>query len=172
VNKSTINQIERGRRSPNIETLEKLADALGTEMGDFFPKGQASLPDFGNGERREEEGSWKAAYEKFGSEIFAQWENELEEKMALADSNPAAFLIWVKKVKDIGNPYVVNLTSAYLAAEGEGLDALLGVAPFMGRWRDLWHRIGEVTRMNEEDEKRLKEWIEESTKIPSFKGNA
>ncbi len=44
VNKATINQIERGRRSPNLETLEKLAGALAVEMGDFFPKAQAPLP--------------------------------------------------------------------------------------------------------------------------------
>jgi transcriptional regulator with XRE-family HTH domain len=43
VNKATINQIERGRRSPNVETLEKLAAALGVELGDFFPKAQAQL---------------------------------------------------------------------------------------------------------------------------------
>ncbi len=53
VNKATINQIERGRRSPNVETLEKLADALGVEMADFFPKEQASLPfDDDSGQRR------------------------------------------------------------------------------------------------------------------------
>jgi transcriptional regulator with XRE-family HTH domain len=44
VNKATINQIERGRRSPNLETLEKLAGALAVEMGDLFPKAQAPLP--------------------------------------------------------------------------------------------------------------------------------
>jgi transcriptional regulator with XRE-family HTH domain len=44
VNKATINQIERGRRSPNLETLEKLAGALGVELADFFPKAQAPLP--------------------------------------------------------------------------------------------------------------------------------
>ena len=44
VNKATINQIERGRRSPNVETLEKLAVALGAEVADFFPKAQAPLP--------------------------------------------------------------------------------------------------------------------------------
>jgi XRE family transcriptional regulator, regulator of sulfur utilization len=43
VNKATINQIEKGRRSPNIETLEKLANALGVGVADFFPKAQASL---------------------------------------------------------------------------------------------------------------------------------
>jgi len=46
VNKATINQIERGRRSPNARTLEKLAAALGVEMGDFFPLAQAPLPEF------------------------------------------------------------------------------------------------------------------------------
>jgi transcriptional regulator with XRE-family HTH domain len=44
VNKATINQIERGRRSPNLETLEKLAGALGVELSDFFPKDQPPLP--------------------------------------------------------------------------------------------------------------------------------
>lgn len=43
VNKATINQIERGRRSPNIETLERLAAALGVEVADFFPKAEAPL---------------------------------------------------------------------------------------------------------------------------------
>ena len=44
VNKATINQIERGRRSPNLETLDKLANALAVEMADLFPKAQAPLP--------------------------------------------------------------------------------------------------------------------------------
>lgn len=53
VNKATINQIERGRRSPNIDTLEKLADAMGREIGEFFPKAQASLPfETGSDQRR------------------------------------------------------------------------------------------------------------------------
>ncbi len=50
VNKATINQIERGRRSPNVDTLAKLAAALRVEIGDFFPKAQAPLPE--QGERR------------------------------------------------------------------------------------------------------------------------
>ncbi len=43
VTKATINQIERGRRSPNLETLEKLAEALEVEVADFFPKAQGAL---------------------------------------------------------------------------------------------------------------------------------
>ena len=43
VDRATINQVEGGRRSPTIATLEKLADALGVEMADFFPKREPSL---------------------------------------------------------------------------------------------------------------------------------
>ncbi len=45
VDRATINQAEGGHRSPTIETLEKLALAMGTEVADFFPKAQAPLPD-------------------------------------------------------------------------------------------------------------------------------
>jgi transcriptional regulator with XRE-family HTH domain len=52
VNKATINQIERGRRSPKVETLEKLAAALRAEVADLFPKAQAPLPNLFDGQRR------------------------------------------------------------------------------------------------------------------------
>jgi transcriptional regulator with XRE-family HTH domain len=40
----TVNQIESGRRNPSTRTVEKLAEALGVEVADLFPKGQAPLP--------------------------------------------------------------------------------------------------------------------------------
>jgi transcriptional regulator with XRE-family HTH domain len=43
VNKVTLVHIETGKSSPNVETLEKLADALEVEVADFFPKAQAPL---------------------------------------------------------------------------------------------------------------------------------
>lgn len=60
VNKATINQIERGRRSPNVETLEKLAAALGVEVRELFPLGQAPLWSDEGTERRPKL-SWEAA---------------------------------------------------------------------------------------------------------------
>jgi DNA-binding XRE family transcriptional regulator len=45
VDRATINQVEGGRRSPTISTLEVLAAALGVEVADFFPKAQPPLPD-------------------------------------------------------------------------------------------------------------------------------
>lgn len=41
---STVSQIETGTRRANSGTLERLAMALGVEVGDFFPKAQAPLP--------------------------------------------------------------------------------------------------------------------------------
>ena len=38
---SGISLIENGRRNPNAGTLTRLADALGVEVGDFFPKAKA-----------------------------------------------------------------------------------------------------------------------------------
>jgi transcriptional regulator with XRE-family HTH domain len=41
---SAVSQIETGRRSPNTGSLAKIAKALGVEVVDLFPKGQAPLP--------------------------------------------------------------------------------------------------------------------------------
>jgi len=56
VDKVTIVHIEGGKVSPKVETLEKLAEALGVEIGDLFPKAQAplfaELPDSATEEER------------------------------------------------------------------------------------------------------------------------
>jgi len=44
VNKVTLVHLETGKTSPNVETLEKLAAALGCEIADFFPKAEPPLP--------------------------------------------------------------------------------------------------------------------------------
>ena len=87
VNKATINQVEQGKRSPTIETLEKLADALDVEVADFFPKAQIPLPlpDFaeqrqGAGEGQEEgDGPHYTPYEALGHLLASSWTDELKE---------------------------------------------------------------------------------------------
>jgi len=56
VNKVTLVHIETGKSSPNVETLEKLADALEVEVADFFPKSQSALFPPDAEQRREELG--------------------------------------------------------------------------------------------------------------------
>src|SRR5215211_8490735 len=82
VDRATINQVEGGRRSPTISTLELLATALGAEVADFFPKAQASLPL--EVPRGEDEGSVQdtpryTAFEAFGRALAGAWEADLEE---------------------------------------------------------------------------------------------
>jgi transcriptional regulator with XRE-family HTH domain len=49
---SGVSQIETGARNPSAITLAKLANALGAEVADLFPKGQPPLP-FESEERRQ-----------------------------------------------------------------------------------------------------------------------
>jgi transcriptional regulator with XRE-family HTH domain len=37
---ATLNRLEQGKGNPNLKTLERVADALGVEVADFFPKAQ------------------------------------------------------------------------------------------------------------------------------------
>jgi transcriptional regulator with XRE-family HTH domain len=41
---ATLNRLERGTGNPNLNTLERVAGALGVEVTDFFPKAQSPLP--------------------------------------------------------------------------------------------------------------------------------
>ncbi len=84
VNKATINQIERGRRSPNVETLGKLAAALGVEVADFFPKAQASLPlepvqRSGDRNSGPAPSRYYTAFEAFGQALAFAWAEDLAE---------------------------------------------------------------------------------------------
>jgi transcriptional regulator with XRE-family HTH domain len=42
VDQATISMLESGKHRPRLETLDTLADALGVEVGDFFPKAEAA----------------------------------------------------------------------------------------------------------------------------------
>jgi transcriptional regulator with XRE-family HTH domain len=49
---ATLNRLERGTGNPNLKTMERVAEALGVEVADFFPKarGRSSLePSLFNG---------------------------------------------------------------------------------------------------------------------------
>ncbi len=42
---ATLNRLERGTGNPNLKTLERVAEALGIEVVDLFPKEQPRLPE-------------------------------------------------------------------------------------------------------------------------------
>jgi len=94
VNKATINQIERGRRSPNVETLEKLATAMDREMGDFFPKGQASLFDSPEQQRAPEPLTWTSYINELATDL-EEWAYGFHERGDPAELPEREFLAFV-----------------------------------------------------------------------------
>ena len=108
VNKATINQIERGRRSPNVETLERLATTLGVEVADFFPKAEAPLWS-GEGTERRPELSWEATrhHAEMGARLAQLWGPELEEREDARD------LEWLMRVAQILADYRVVLNELF-----------------------------------------------------------
>lgn len=118
------------------------------------------------------EDPWKTQYEERGNEMFDKWEGELEEKIALADTNPAAFFDWVQEVRTFGRPFVRGLVAAYSSTDGLSFAAVSGVGAFLRDWSDLWHRIEEITTLSPDDERRLLEMAEEAKSLTSLDGNA
>jgi len=87
---ATLNRLEQGKGNPNLKTLERVADALGVEVADFFPKArrrsslESSLFNGLEGERRSKlEEAERAVHYIIGR---AEWyEQELEHGPLLED---------------------------------------------------------------------------------------
>jgi transcriptional regulator with XRE-family HTH domain len=96
---SGISQIETGARNPSAVTLAKIAEALGAEVADLFPKAQASLPLEGfekqrgeellhrilNAARRDSEKESRAANRTLASEGLPQVISRFEEDAIRAE---------------------------------------------------------------------------------------
>jgi len=82
VNKVTLVHTETGKSSPNVETLEKLADALEVEVADFFPKVAPPLPFDQGAEER-----WDQGRRVPTSEELEEATTELERLIAQRKAN-------------------------------------------------------------------------------------
>jgi transcriptional regulator with XRE-family HTH domain len=121
---SAVNQIENGKRRPSANSLEKLAEALEVEVVDLFPKGQASLPDFGD-ERRHSLQSWTS----FVQRLVNRWEQEIAEREAEWQKAPPPIRKNVKRVPNLQWANEVRATSLdVLTAAAEELEAAFWVA--------------------------------------------
>jgi transcriptional regulator with XRE-family HTH domain len=78
VDRGTIIKIERGQRSPTVETLAKLARAMGAEISDFFPKAEAPLWSGKSPVRRSSAFNFKEARESL-ERYCERWEGLLSD---------------------------------------------------------------------------------------------
>jgi transcriptional regulator with XRE-family HTH domain len=86
VDKVTIVHIENGKVSPKVETLAKLADALGVEVADFFPKAEPPLfppdmatPEQGRSDIGRSDIDVRALDEKLAADLRQQRQARLQE---------------------------------------------------------------------------------------------
>jgi transcriptional regulator with XRE-family HTH domain len=83
---SGISQIETGARNPSVVTLSKIAEALGVEVADLFPKAQSPLPlEAPTGRSPEERAEIARALASAVAYLGATHRGALEE---LSDSGP------------------------------------------------------------------------------------
>src|SRR5215211_1896336 len=170
IDRHTLRDLELGRRRPNFETMEKVARGYGVSVGDLLeerspvPKAPSrsshEADEVSEEERRAAEVSWQAEYEELGEDLASRWEDELEQKLALADNNPEAFFTWVEEVRHVERAYLYRLVSTYMVAVGR-LEAVIGVASFMSRRRPFWRRFEEVTLTRPEDQEQQQKIVEE-----------
>jgi len=76
---ATLNRLERGAGNPNLKTLERVADALGVEVADFFPKapGRSSRePSLFNGTEDERRLLYLRGWRAFAWKLERRWRQE------------------------------------------------------------------------------------------------
>jgi len=130
VDPATISLIETGKRRPHLETLDSLALVLGVEVGDFFPKVQASLWLEEEPERRNPEPS------------------DAQRRLAKVDELAAEYLVGRaekhdEEVTDPNSPHFANATAAALW--------LAGVEDELAAWLDWREELQGVTMPVGED---------------------
>lgn len=108
---STVSQIETGARRANMRTLERLATALGAEVGDLFPLDQAPLPDLEDERRGPSLQSWIDLVNRLAD----RWEREIEEReQEWQDAKPVVRkmvkrlpnLVWVNEIRETATAIV------------------------------------------------------------------
>jgi transcriptional regulator with XRE-family HTH domain len=138
---SAVSQIETGKRNPSSTSVVKLAEALGAEVGELFPKAQAPFP-FDN--PLEDEAERRLRYLRALQTFAATMDKTWTVKVDRDTFSEKEFEEGVNVLNDFENAYVIGIGTDLLgalragnvilpAAERERLD-------FAKASLDAWHR--------------------------------
>jgi transcriptional regulator with XRE-family HTH domain len=125
---STVNQLETGTRRANMRTLEKLADVLGVEVADFFPKDQVPLP-FEDGPSLEELHATAGCGTDWLTKPEAEWRASWPLNLTPQDA--------MQIVQEIA--YEFAALKPLMAAQEAGLP--IYKSAISGRYRQAWLRF-------------------------------
>jgi transcriptional regulator with XRE-family HTH domain len=151
---ATLNRLERGTGNPNLKTLERVADALGVEVADFFPKAPSrSSPQASLNDALEDLRSTTYRFEGYRAiqkavdEYREQWEKRLAEgdfdKAALEEAGRALKAFW---------PAVTAATDAEMVegarwgVQSEEAAAQSVLLPAIQRFQALCDRVNRTYR--------------------------
>ena len=137
---SAVSQIETGKRTPSSSSVVKLAAALGVEVGDLFPKGQASLLDFASERRKSKLPETADMLLRFGEMLLLMWEAELPDRARADDDEWLANIVTQWRVFGLIN---------YSVLEELGASGLRDPEDWLARYMDVnaaVHRINAAIR--------------------------
>jgi transcriptional regulator with XRE-family HTH domain len=103
---SGISQIETGARNPSAATLSKIAEALGVEVRDLFPLGQAPLPDLEDERPSVAVDGMVGLLERWHGRRLAEAHDP--ESPHFRDANSAA--LWVSGAREEANEFCLFLS--------------------------------------------------------------
>ena len=135
---ATLNRLERGTGNPNLKTLERVAEALGVEVADFFPKAQrrSSLePSFNDvlNERRAGVTSWAA----YARQLADRIRGHADDPVSPAFRDPWAALFFVEEANHIAADLFrfldEQLSAALEVADVEGMHELMAAGEELDR---------------------------------------
>jgi transcriptional regulator with XRE-family HTH domain len=95
---SAVSQIETGKRAPSANSLSKLAEAFGVEIGDLFPKVEASLWSDDQPAERRDLGEWEAMYRAMAAKKRAEFV-ALEDSFAAGYGTPKDMAVLCEEVQ-------------------------------------------------------------------------
>lgn len=123
---SAVSQIENGRRSPNVSTLDKLAEAFGVGVAEFFPKAQRrSLPEPSLFSDLEDERPSVAVDGIFG--VLERWHErrlaEVRDSASLHFRDPTSAALWIADTREEANEFCI-FVSEWMTERPEAVESI------------------------------------------------
>ena len=143
---SAVSQIETGKRTPSSSSVVKLAAALGVEVGDLFPKGQASLLDLAGERRQSKLPDVADMLLRFGEMLLLQWEAELPDRAEADDDEWLANIVVLWRMFGLVN---------YGVLDELGPGGIRDMGGWFGRYMDMnaaVHRINATIRAHSDSD--------------------